>query len=428
MARMEMYLINTHDPKGVKIRKQAARDGVQFNFIPLEEVSSSCTPLSNTGEFMVGPERIDQTSPKSQASKPSEGLSPIGVKKDGLNLPVHNFGGQGLVFCLPNVIPAESTPPKGPPPVKKSHEVVPNNFKVPSSTTKGSAVQRSSSVGPVKHNTAALIKTSLFSLIKTKTSSKIKTINGSSKQISGSSMPPILLAQQSQAQPKKKDTWPLVNTSSNPVVSSFKSASSQPKEIVDKLKNYVDFVIQKKENRRSQLVSSPAPIFINEKDLPVENGLVEKPDNRREVKSMLKKLNLNIEWTSTIKDFRRVYEGLKNGSIFPEDRRLKHQAFYLVEYLGKIGCTKRKKGRLEEVINVRVGWEKGKNKSEEEKEKISQKKRRITQKKESGERKLVNFPNEEGVSVVHLLMENLRKEVVVSKTVSSFLFHLKVQI
>ena len=196
-----------------------------------------------------------------------------------------------------------------------------------------------------------------------------------------------------------------VNTSSNLVVSSFKSASSQPKETVGKSKNYTDAVIQKKENRKSQLVSGPAPIFINKKDLLVENGLVEEPDNRREVKSMLKKLNLNIEWASTAKDFRRVYEGLENGSIFPEDRRLKHQAFYLVEYLVKTGCTKRKKDRSEEVINVRVGWEKGKNESEEEKGKILQKKRRIVQEKESRERKLVNFPNEKGVGVVHSLME-----------------------
>ena len=63
---------------------------MQFNFILPEGVSSSCTPLSNTGEsIMVGPERIDQTSPKLQAFKPSEGLSPIDVKKDGSNLPVH---------------------------------------------------------------------------------------------------------------------------------------------------------------------------------------------------------------------------------------------------------------------------------------------------------------------------------------------------
>ena len=126
MVRMEMYSINTHNPKEVKIKKQATRDGVQFNFVSLEGVPSSCTPLSNTGESMVvGPERINQTSPKSQASKPAEGLSPIGVKKDGSNLPAHNSGGQGLVSCLPNVIPAEPTPPKGPPPGKKSHEVVP---------------------------------------------------------------------------------------------------------------------------------------------------------------------------------------------------------------------------------------------------------------------------------------------------------------
>ena len=196
MARMEMYSINTHDPKGVKIRKQVARDGVQFNFILSEGVPSSCTSLSNTGETMVvGPERIDQTSLKSQASKPSKGLSPIGVKKDGSNLSMCNSGDQGLVSCSLNVIPAEPTPPKDLPPVKKSHEVVPNNFKVPSSTTKGSAVQRSSSVGLVKHDAAALIKMSSFSPIGTKTSSKIKTINGSSKQVSGFSVPPILPTQ-----------------------------------------------------------------------------------------------------------------------------------------------------------------------------------------------------------------------------------------
>ena len=65
-------------------------------------------------------------------------------------------------IITPNVIPAEPTPLKGPPPVKKSHEVVPNNFKVPSSTTKRSAVQRSSSVGPVKRDAAALSKMSSF--------------------------------------------------------------------------------------------------------------------------------------------------------------------------------------------------------------------------------------------------------------------------
>ena len=116
MARTEMYSINTHDPKGVKIRKQAARDSMQFNFISLEGVPSFYTLLGNTGKFMVvGFERTDQLSLKSYASsKPSKGLSPIGVKKDNLNLPVHNFGGQGLVSHLPNVIPAEPTPLKGP--------------------------------------------------------------------------------------------------------------------------------------------------------------------------------------------------------------------------------------------------------------------------------------------------------------------------
>ena len=175
MVRMEMYSINTHNPKEVKIRKQAAKDGVQFNFVLLEGVPSSGTPLRNTGESIaVGSERTDQISFKSYTSfKPSKGLFPIGVKKDGLNLPACNSGGQGLVFHLPNVIPAEPTPPKGPPLVKKSHEVIPNNFKVPSSTTKGSAVQRGSSVGSVKCDAATLIKMSSFSPIKTKTTSKI---------------------------------------------------------------------------------------------------------------------------------------------------------------------------------------------------------------------------------------------------------------
>ena len=67
----------------------------------------------------------------------------------------------------------------------------------------------------------------------------------------------------------------------------------------------------------------------------------------------------------------------------------------------KIECTERKKGRSKEVINVRVGWEKGKNESEEEKGKVLQKKRRIALEKESGERKLVNLSNEKGVDIVH---------------------------
>ena len=136
---------------------------------------------------------------------------------------------------------------------------------------------------------------------------------------------------------------------------------------------------------------------------------MEEPNNRREVKSILKKLNLNIEWTSAIKDFKRVYEGLENGTIFQEDRKLRCQAFYLVGYLMKTGCTKRKKSRSKEVINIRVGWEKGKNESEEEKGKVLQKKRRITQEKESRKRKLMNLPNEEGVGVVHPLMEKPKK-------------------
>ena len=75
-------------------------------------------------------------------------------------------------------------------------------------------------------------------------------------------------------------------------------------------------------NRKKQLVSSLTSIIINKKDLPVENGLVEELNNRREAKSILKKLNLNIEWTSAIEDFRRVYKGLKNGSIFPKNKKL----------------------------------------------------------------------------------------------------------
>ena len=197
MVKMKIYLINTCNLKGVKIRKQVAKDGVQFNFVPLEGVSPSCTSLGNAGESMVvGSERTDQFSPKSNAlPKLSIGLSLISVKKDSLKLPVHKFGGQRLVFHLLNVIPAEPTPPKGPPPVKKSYKAIPSNFKVPSSTTKGSAVQRSFSVGPVKYNATTLIKMSLFSPIRTKTTSKIKTISKSNKQISGSPVLPILPAQ-----------------------------------------------------------------------------------------------------------------------------------------------------------------------------------------------------------------------------------------
>ena len=110
------------------------------------------------------------------------------------NLPVHKSGGQGLVSCSSNVISAESTPPKDPSPVKKSHKAIPSNFKVPSFSTKGSAVQRSSSMGPVQYNATTLIKTSSFSPIRTKITSKIKTISESNKQISGSLVPPILPA------------------------------------------------------------------------------------------------------------------------------------------------------------------------------------------------------------------------------------------
>ena len=116
ITKIEMYLINTCNLKGVKIRKQVARDGVQFNFVPPEEVFPSCTPLGNAGESMVvGSERSNQFSSKIHtSSKPSISLFPMSVKKDGFNLPVHKFGGQGLVFCLPNVILAEPTPLKGP--------------------------------------------------------------------------------------------------------------------------------------------------------------------------------------------------------------------------------------------------------------------------------------------------------------------------
>ena len=171
----------------------------------------------------------------SKPSKPVEGLSSIGVKKDGSNLPACNFSDQRLVF---------HSPLKSPPLVKKSHEVVPNNFKVPSFTSKGFAVQKSSSVGPVKCDAAALIKMSSFSPIRTKTFSKIKTIKGSSKQVSRFLVPLILPTQQSQAQPKKKSTWTSVNINSNSVVSFFKSASSsQPKETVGKSRNCTDSVI-----------------------------------------------------------------------------------------------------------------------------------------------------------------------------------------
>ena len=86
-----------------------------------------------------------------------------------------------------------------------------------------------------------------------------------------------------------------MNKSFNPVVPFVKFASSQPKEIVGESRNQADLLIQMKENRRSQPVSGPAPVFINKEDLLFENALVEEADNRREVKLMIKKLNLNIE-------------------------------------------------------------------------------------------------------------------------------------
>ena len=95
--------------------------------------------------------------------------------------------------------------------------------------------------------------------------------------------------------------------------------------------------------------------------------------------------------------------GWENGSIFPKNRRLKHQI------LMKTKCIKRKKSKSEEVINVRVRWEKGKNESEEEKEKnIIKEKKNCIRKKEQ-ERKSVNFPNKKGVSIVHLLIEKPKK-------------------
>ena len=158
--------------------------------------------------------------------------------------------------------------------MKKSYEAIPNNFKVPSSTIKGSAVQKSSSVGPIKCDAATLIKTSLFSPIRTKTTFKIKTISKSSKQVSGSPVPPYCLLSNHKLNQKKKGTWPLVNISFNSVVLSIKFASSQPKEIVGESRNHIDSLIQKKENKRSQPGFNLASVFINEKDLPVENALV----------------------------------------------------------------------------------------------------------------------------------------------------------
>ena len=108
-------------------------------------------------------------------------------------------------------------------------------------------------------------------------------------------MPLILPAQQSQIQLKKKNTQSLMNINFNLVILSSKFASLQPKEIVSKLRNNADSLIQKKKNKKSQSVSNLASVFINKEDLPIENALVKEPNNRREVKLMLKKLNLNIE-------------------------------------------------------------------------------------------------------------------------------------
>ena len=141
IAKIEIYSINTCNPKRIKIKKQATKDDIQFNFIPFERVSSSCTSFRNIGESMlVNSKRINLFSLKLHVLfKPFKGFFSIGVKKDNLNLPTYNFRGQRLVFCLLNVISTESTPLKGFLSIKKSYEAIPNNFKVPSSTTKGLA-------------------------------------------------------------------------------------------------------------------------------------------------------------------------------------------------------------------------------------------------------------------------------------------------
>ena len=145
--------------------------------------------------MVMGLEKSNQFSLKSYTLfKPFIGLSSVSIKKDSFNLSVCKSGGQRLMFHLLNLISAKPTPPKDLPFVKKSYEAIPNNFKVPSSTTKESAIQKSSSVGPTKCDAATLIKTSSFSSIRTKTTSKIKTISENNKQVSGSSMLPILPA------------------------------------------------------------------------------------------------------------------------------------------------------------------------------------------------------------------------------------------
>ena len=115
MLKMEMYSINTCNSKGAKIKKQTTKNGVQFNFVPFEGVSSSCTLLGNTSEPMVMSfERTNQVSLKLHIlTKSFESSSPIGVKKDGLILLVYNSKGQRLVFHLFNIIFAEPAPLKG---------------------------------------------------------------------------------------------------------------------------------------------------------------------------------------------------------------------------------------------------------------------------------------------------------------------------
>ena len=72
-----MYSINTCNLEEVKIRKQAVKDDVQFNFVFLKRVFSSCTLFENTGELMVVDfERTNQFFPKLHTLiKPFKGLS-----------------------------------------------------------------------------------------------------------------------------------------------------------------------------------------------------------------------------------------------------------------------------------------------------------------------------------------------------------------
>ena len=164
----------------------------------------------------------------------------------------------------------------------------------------------------------------------------------------------ILPAQQSQTQLKKKDIWSLLIISSSPVV--FLSVSlyfhNQKKLWVSHTCFFnvqvqifnIDFIFL------LLLGSFTNPFSTNESSLLMKT----RAGQKQVVFSCSPSLRSKFQYNYLTEDFRRVYESLENGLIFPKDKKLRCQALYLVGYLMKTRYTKRKKSRLEEVINVKV--------------------------------------------------------------------------